>query len=57
MNTNVPSLGMAWKNMVSTRLQIRRTNGNRMFTVIFSPYIPQHSIPFELTSQGIFVTV
>lgn len=61
----VPCLGLAWTNLVNTRLQIHRTNktipGNaqvasqpvRKMRVLFAPDLKPDSAEFVITSNGI----
>lgn len=64
-NQNVPSLGLLWANLVSTRLQIyhnRRTmDANvesisqpvRQIKVMFAPDLKPDSAEFIITSNGV----
>nr|CAD7437734.1 unnamed protein product [Timema bartmani] len=60
----VAALGLAWANMVTTRLQISRTNRSvtdakgtsmpvRMLEIIFSPDKPPRSCHFVVTEAGV----
>lgn len=55
----IPCLGLAWANLVCTRLQLYRTNKNcqdlvvRRMEVIFSPAFPQNSAEFLVTGNGV----
>ncbi|XP_060833369.1 DNA repair protein XRCC3 isoform X2 [Rhopalosiphum padi] len=49
----VPSLGLSWANLVTTRLMMSRTQSSRYIEVMFSPHTASTSIPFRITEQGI----
>lgn len=50
----VPALGLAWANLVTTRLQMIRTNDkDRELSVIFAPDLPKTSCPYKITQNGI----
>ncbi|XP_075226431.1 DNA repair protein XRCC3-like isoform X2 [Lycorma delicatula] len=50
----VPALGLAWSNLVTTRLQmIQGETDNRALHVIFSPELPQTSCPYKISASGI----
>ncbi|XP_049947389.1 DNA repair protein XRCC3-like isoform X1 [Schistocerca serialis cubense] len=52
---SVPALGLAWANMVTTRLQMfrNRQTGIRNIRVIFSPFLQQSCSKFTVTASGI----
>ncbi|XP_047107278.1 DNA repair protein XRCC3-like isoform X2 [Schistocerca piceifrons] len=52
---SVPALGLAWANMVTTRLQMfrNRQTGIRNIRVIFSPFLQQSCCKFTVTASGI----
>ncbi|XP_063217932.1 DNA repair protein XRCC3-like isoform X1 [Bacillus rossius redtenbacheri] len=62
-NQTVASLGLAWANMVTTRLQTSRTGAHvtrdgcslavRSLQVVFSPGLPQGSCDFVVTAAGV----
>lgn len=66
-NDMVPSLGLAWSNMVSTRLYLRKTckivktkehdveysSHVRELSVIFAPDLPNSVAEFVITSEGL----
>ncbi|XP_026805980.1 DNA repair protein XRCC3 [Rhopalosiphum maidis] len=49
----VPSLGLSWANLVTTRLMMSRTQSSRYIEVMFSPHTASTSVPFKITEQGI----
>ncbi|VVC24247.1 Hypothetical protein CINCED_3A006854 [Cinara cedri] len=49
----VPSLGLSWANLVTTRLLMSKTPCSRYIEVIFSPHSGPTSVPFVVTEQGI----
>lgn len=49
----VPSLGLSWANLVTTRLMMSKTPCSRHIEIIFSPHAAPTSIPFLITEQGI----
>jgi len=52
-NANVPSLGLAWTNLVTTRIFLSRTSdGNRLLNIKFAPHIPVGSLPIQLGADG-----
>ncbi|XP_049852853.1 DNA repair protein XRCC3-like isoform X3 [Schistocerca gregaria] len=53
--SSVPALGLAWANMVTTRLQMfrNRQTGIRNIRVIFSPFLQQSCCKFTVTASGI----
>jgi DNA-repair protein XRCC3 len=58
LGENIPSLGLVWTNLVTTRLFLSRSGSNRILSVKFAPHIPNRSIPFEITtSEGIQAAV
>ncbi|XP_039289215.1 DNA repair protein XRCC3-like [Nilaparvata lugens] len=53
-NRLVPALGLAWSNLVTTRLQITRVPPNRYFRVIFAPDLPTTNVcPYSITKSGV----
>ncbi|XP_029343324.1 DNA repair protein XRCC3 isoform X2 [Acyrthosiphon pisum] len=52
-NKLVPSLGLAWANLVTTRLMMSKTHSSRYIEVMFSPHTAPTTIPFRVTEQGI----
>lgn len=56
---NQPSLGLAWSNLVTTRILVRKTDKVqnqipiRSFEVIFSPELPRNIAEFIITENGI----
>lgn len=52
-NKLVPSLGLSWANLVTTRLMMSKTQSSRYIEVMFSPHASPTSIPFIVTEQGI----
>lgn len=58
----VPSLGLAWANLVTTRLQLHRSDvctveANptviRSMEVVFSPELPTGRVNFTVTADGV----
>lgn len=57
----VPCLGLAWANLIHTRIQIHRTDENliespliiRKMEVIFSPDLPPNTAEFLIATEGI----
>lgn len=49
----VPSLGLSWANLVTTRLMMSKTLHSRCIEVIFSPHVSPSSVPFIVTERGI----
>ncbi|XP_038206610.1 DNA repair protein XRCC3-like [Zerene cesonia] len=59
----VPSLGLAWSNMITYRMLLKRTNNViyfqdsntnvREFTVVFGPCLPNQVSQFIITANGI----
>lgn len=68
-NNTIPSLGLAWSNLIHTRLFLSRTNTKykinissenslseltvRKMKVEFSPYLPNISCHFVITNEGV----
>lgn len=54
-NKVVPCLGLAWSNLVTTRIQIHRNRLSdiREFEIIFSPELPQTTAKFLISEEGI----
>ncbi|CAL8083282.1 unnamed protein product [Orchesella dallaii] len=52
---NVASLGMAWKNMVKTRIRVSKSedHSRRYLEVSFSPHIPPSNIPIQVFADGV----
>lgn len=63
----VPALGLAWANIVTTRLQLHRTARTvpdphqpmlqvsvRTFEVVFAPHLPADTCHFIVTGAGVF---
>jgi len=53
MDQNTPSLGLAWTNMITTRILLFRNATGRFMKVVFSPYLPVQVIPFDITANGV----
>lgn len=49
----VPSLGLSWANLVTTRLMMSKVPGSRYIEVVFSPHAAPTSVPFMVTERGI----
>uniref|UniRef100_A0A2H8TFD2 DNA repair protein XRCC3 n=1 Tax=Melanaphis sacchari TaxID=742174 RepID=A0A2H8TFD2_9HEMI len=49
----VPSLGLSWANLVTTRLMMSKTQSSRYIEVMFSPHTASTRVPFRVTEQGI----
>lgn len=56
----IPCLGLAWANMISTRICINKTseviqqnNFIRELNIVFCPYLPNKKFKFAITSAGI----
>lgn len=49
----VPSLGLSWANLVTTRLMMSKTPCSRYLEVIYSPHTAPKSVPFVVTERGI----
>ncbi|XP_050520135.1 DNA repair protein XRCC3-like isoform X2 [Daktulosphaira vitifoliae] len=49
----VPSLGLSWANLVTTRLLMSKILSTRFLEVIFSPHAASKRIPFIVTDRGI----
>ncbi|XP_014272363.1 DNA repair protein XRCC3 [Halyomorpha halys] len=50
----LPCLGLAWANLVTTKLQVRLSPcRERTFHIISSPNLPSASIPYKITTSGI----
>lgn len=49
----VPSLGLSWANLVTTRLIMSKTPCSRCVEIIFSPHAAPTSISFTITDRGI----
>lgn len=49
----VPSLGLSWANLVTTRLMMSKTTCSRCIEVIFSPHAAPANVPFIVTDRGI----
>lgn len=63
-NRSVPCLGLAWSNLVTTRIIIRKSGrvvvakpsnsiGVRIFEVLFSPDQPYATAEYIITENGI----
>jgi len=53
VNSNIPSLGLAWTNLVTTRIVLSRTSeGHRLLKIKFAPHIPIGSFPIQLGADG-----
>ncbi|GLH12837.1 DNA repair protein Rad51 homolog [Gryllus bimaculatus] len=63
---SVPALGLAWANLVTTRLQLHRSDrmlanhdgskahiAERLLEVVFSPYLATKRVPFVVTETGV----
>lgn len=57
----VPALGLAWSNLVTTRIQLHRLEPNgidaepsRSLQVVFAPDLPEASVPYTITQAGVF---
>lgn len=63
----VAALGLAWANMVTTRLQLSRTDHTvpdphqttlavsvRTLQVVFAPHLPKDTCHFIVTRAGVF---
>ncbi|XP_050443243.1 DNA repair protein XRCC3 isoform X2 [Adelges cooleyi] len=49
----VPSLGLSWANLVTTRLMMSKTVNFRYIELMFSPHAGPKRIPFTVTQRGI----
>lgn len=49
----VPSLGLSWANLVTTRLIMSKSLCCRYAEVIFSPYAAPTNVSFIVTDRGI----
>jgi len=49
----VPSLGLSWANLVTTRLIMSKTSCSRYVEVIFCPHAAPTIVPFVVTERGI----
>lgn len=50
----MPALGLAWANLVTTRLQMIRTSGQeRTLNVIFAPDLPKNLCPYVISTSGV----
>ncbi|KAF1325158.1 DNA repair protein xrcc3, partial [Globisporangium splendens] len=54
-NAHKPALGLSWSNCINQRLVITRTphSARRRIEVVMSPYLPNASASFEITSEGV----
>lgn len=52
-NKPVPSLGLSWANLVTTRLMMFKRQNSRYVEVIFSPHAAPTIVPFVVTERGI----
>lgn len=51
---SVAALGLAWANIVNTRIQLFRGHGPmRIMKVLFSPSLPKYEINFEISERGL----
>lgn len=61
VSSDVPSLGLLWSNVLTTRLKLFRTDGLReesivrALEVVYSAYHPRMRSHFVITSDGIEV--
>ena len=60
-NCCVPALGLAWSNMITTRIQLHRLEPGgvdasplRSLEIVFGPTLPQASISYCVTDAGVF---
>jgi DNA-repair protein XRCC3 len=49
----IPSLGLSWANLITTRLMISKTMSSRFIEVVFSPHAGPTNVPFIVTERGI----
>lgn len=57
-NEFVPALGLAWSTSINTRIMLRAHRENegttrRTANLIFASHIPERTIPFQITSNGV----
>jgi len=50
---NIPSLGYAWTNCLTTRLEMSRRGDSRFIGLKHAPHLPMEMLPIELVTQGI----
>ena len=53
INELVPALGLAWGNLINTRIQLKKKLTSRTLEVIFSPSIPHGEIEFFINEFGV----
>jgi len=54
---NIPALGLAWANMITSRINVARNEKSRILQIMFAPHVPNVSTNFVVTSEGVKFSV
>lgn len=51
----IPALGLAWSDMVNTRLFLQKARGDkrRTLSVVLASHLPPTQVGFEVTANGV----